>query len=79
VRRVIDECGALEQLLHGEPHPGNVLGTKDGPLFIDLETCCRGPIESGLAHVPAEVCVYHPTSTRDCSTCAGRSFSRRRP
>jgi aminoglycoside phosphotransferase (APT) family kinase protein len=46
---------AAEQLLHGEPHPGNVLDTKNGPLFIDLETACRGPVEFDLAHVPKEV------------------------
>jgi Ser/Thr protein kinase RdoA (MazF antagonist) len=44
-----------EQLLHGEPHPGNVLGTKTGLLFIDLETCCRGPVEFDPAHVPEDV------------------------
>jgi thiamine kinase-like enzyme len=44
-----------EQLLHGEPHPGNVLTTKSGLLFIDLETCCRGPVEFHLAHAPEEV------------------------
>lgn len=54
-RRAIEERGEAEQLLHGEPHPGNVLGTKHGPLFIDLETCCRGPVEFDLAHVPDEV------------------------
>ena len=47
--------GAAEQLLHGEPHPGNVLNTRNGPLFIDLETACRGPVEFDLAHVPKEV------------------------
>src|SRR3990172_4619009 len=55
LRRTICDRGAAEQLLHGEPHPGNVLSTKDGPLFIDLETCCRGPVEFDLAHVPEEV------------------------
>ena len=45
VRRAIGDRGAPEQLLHGEPHPGNVLNTKDGPRFIDLETCCRGPVD----------------------------------
>jgi Ser/Thr protein kinase RdoA (MazF antagonist) len=54
-RRAIGDRGGAEQLLHGEPHPGNVLSTKDGPLFIDLETCCRGPVEFDLAHVPEEV------------------------
>jgi aminoglycoside phosphotransferase (APT) family kinase protein len=47
--------GTDEQLLHGEPHPGNVLATKTGLLFIDLETCCRGPVEFDLAHVPEDV------------------------
>jgi hypothetical protein len=54
-RQVIGNRGAAEQLLHGEPHPGNVLSTKTGLLFIDLETCCRGPVEFDLAHVPEDV------------------------
>jgi len=44
LRRAIGDCGAAEQLLHGEPHPGNVLTTKNGLLFTDFETCCRGPV-----------------------------------
>jgi len=60
LRKAIEERGAVEQLLHGEPHPGNVLSTKNGPLFIDLETCCRGPVEFDLAHAPAEVCEHYP-------------------
>jgi aminoglycoside phosphotransferase (APT) family kinase protein len=47
--------GANEQLLHGEPHPGNVLNTKAGPLFVDFETCCRGPVEFDVAHAPEAV------------------------
>ena len=60
LRRAIGDRGAAEQLLHGEPHPGNVLSTKTGLLFIDLETCCRGPIEFDLAHVPEEVSERYP-------------------
>ena len=56
--------GAAEQLIHGEPHPGNVLHTLDGPLFIDLETCCRGPVEFDLAHVPASVSERYPDLDR---------------
>jgi Ser/Thr protein kinase RdoA (MazF antagonist) len=56
----IVERGAAEQLLHGEPHPGNVLDTEAGPLFIDLETACRGPVEFDLAHVPEDVCARYP-------------------
>ena len=55
LRQAIGDRGAPEQLLHGEPHPGNVLSTRVGPLFIDLETCCRGPVEFDLAHVPEAV------------------------
>jgi thiamine kinase-like enzyme len=54
-RQATGNRSAAEQLLHGEPHPGNVLSTKTGLLFIDLETCCRGPVEFDLAHVPEEV------------------------
>ena len=59
LRRVIDERGG-EQLLHGEPHPGNMLTTKNGLLFIDLETCCGGPVEFDLAHAPQEVSEHYP-------------------
>jgi aminoglycoside phosphotransferase (APT) family kinase protein len=60
VTSAIRERGAPEQLLHGEPHPGNVLNTENGPLFVDLETCCRGPVEFDLAHVPDEVSQRYP-------------------
>ena len=60
LRRTIGDSGAPEQLLHGEPHPGNVLITHKGPLFIDLETCCHGPVEFDLAHVPEEVSEHYP-------------------
>jgi len=49
-----------QQILHGEPHPGNVLDTPAGPRFIDLETFCRGPVEFDLAHAPAEVAAHYP-------------------
>ena len=60
LRRALRDHGASEQLLHGEPHPGNVLSTIEGPLFIDLETCCRGPVEFDLAHVPTTVSEHYP-------------------
>jgi Phosphotransferase enzyme family len=70
LRRAIRDHGAAEQLLHGEPHPGNVLSTANGPLFVDLETCCHGPIEFDLAHVPESVSEHYPgvdpALLRDC-------------
>ena len=65
LRRVIVDRGVAEQLLHGEPHPGNLLATKTGLLFIDLETCCRGPVEFDLAHAPDEVSEHYPGVNRD--------------
>lgn len=65
LRRVISDRGAADQLLHGEPHPGNVLATGNGPLFIDLETCCRGPVEFDLAHAPDEVSGHYPGVNED--------------
>ena len=64
LRRAIGERG-VEQVLHGEPHPGNVLNTVNGLLFIDLETCCRGPIEFDLAHAPDDVSEHYPGIDHD--------------
>jgi hypothetical protein len=70
LRRMIGGRGGAEQVLHGEPHPGNVLSTMNGLLFIDLETCCRGPVEFDLAHAPEEVGDHYPgvdgDLLRDC-------------
>ena len=77
MRRSIVDRGAPEQMLHGEPHPGNVLRTRDGLLFVDLETCCRGPVELDIAHAagdssapPIEVGAHYagadPALVRDC-------------
>jgi hypothetical protein len=40
--------------LHGEPHDGNVIWTSDGPLLIDFEASCTGPLEWDLAYLPDE-------------------------
>src|SRR6185503_18866385 len=65
LRRTTGERGRAEQLLHGEPHPGNVLATRNGLLFIDLETCCRGPVEFDLAHAPEEISEHYPDVNQD--------------
>jgi aminoglycoside phosphotransferase (APT) family kinase protein len=44
-----------EQLLHGEPHLGNVLNTENGPLFTDFENTAYGPVEYDLGWVPTAV------------------------
>jgi aminoglycoside phosphotransferase (APT) family kinase protein len=60
LKMAIGDHDPTEQLLHGEPHPGNVLSTRTGLLFIDLETCCRGPVEFDIAHAPEEVSEHYP-------------------
>ena len=60
LRQAVGDSGAAEQVVHGEPHAGNVLNTQDGLLFIDLETCCRGPVEFDLAHAPKAVSECYP-------------------
>jgi hypothetical protein len=37
-----------------------VLTTAGGLLFIDLETCCRGPVEFDVAHAPEEAGECYP-------------------
>lgn len=64
--------GAAEQLLHGEPHPWNVLVTKDGPLFMDFENCARGPVEFDLAWVPRAVSERYRDADQDLiAECRG--------
>jgi aminoglycoside phosphotransferase (APT) family kinase protein len=65
LRRSIVDRGAAEQLLHGEPHPENVLRTKKGPLFIDFENATRGPVEYDLAWVPEEVSEHYPGADQE--------------
>ncbi len=64
VSAAISGSGSDEQLLHGEPHPQNLLSTRRGPLFIDV-TCQRGPIEYDLAYVPHEVAARYPGADLD--------------
>jgi hypothetical protein len=70
LKRAIAVRGVAEQLLHGEPHPGNLLRTSEGLLFVDLETCCRGPIEFDIVHAPEDVSEQYPAANhgllREC-------------
>jgi hypothetical protein len=72
----ISKRGIAEQLLHGEPHLGNLLRTRKGLLFIDFETCCRGPVEFDIAHGLGQsedgrmlaadgVCEHYPGANQD--------------
>ncbi len=56
---------APEQLLHGEPHPGNLLITRNGPLFIDFENTAHGPVEYDLGWVPEDVSDRYADADQD--------------
>jgi hypothetical protein len=62
LRHAIIDQHSAEQLLHGEPHPWNVLNTQGGPLFMDFENAVRGPVEYDLAWVPEEVSERYPNA-----------------
>ena len=59
--------------MYGEPHPGNLISTRTGPLLIDFEKCCRGPIEFDLAHAPDNVGDTTQVPITSCSGIAGFS------
>jgi len=40
--------------IHGSPHEGNWVVGADGPLLLDFETACRGPVEWDLMAVGEE-------------------------
>jgi aminoglycoside phosphotransferase (APT) family kinase protein len=60
LREAIVNHRAAEQIVHGEPHPWNLLDTRNGLLFIDFENTARGPVEFDLAWVPKEVSDRYP-------------------
>lgn len=53
-----ERLGAFDfggRVLHGEPHLGNLLASRDGPKWIDLEDVCMGPLEWDVAFLPERV------------------------
>jgi hypothetical protein len=46
--------------LHGEPHGGNRMETREGLRWIDFESTCTGPVEWDLAFQPDEVVDLFP-------------------
>jgi hypothetical protein len=51
--------------VHGDAHLSNVLWTRDGPLWSDLENICRGPREFDLACLR-----FRPTPEADTAIAA---------
>jgi hypothetical protein len=60
--REMDAHGYVEQLLHGEPHRGNLLATPMGLRWVDLGGVCVGPLEWDLAFIPDQAGPAFPTA-----------------
>ena len=61
--------------LHGSPHPANWLQTAAGPLLLDFETACHGPVEWDLAALADETLAFFPNANRDLITTMRRMRS----
>lgn len=48
LRPFLEAPNGPTQPLHGDVHPGNLIPTRDGLVWIDFEEVCRGPIEWDL-------------------------------
>ena len=60
LRRRFDAFGLPERGLHGSPHGANLLCTRDGLRWIDLDGACRGPLEWDAAHLAPEAAALFP-------------------
>ncbi|TWB69907.1 phosphotransferase family enzyme [Nitrospirillum amazonense] len=52
LRHQLEALGTAARVLHGDAHKGNVLVGAHGPVWIDFESVCRGPLEFELATLP---------------------------
>lgn len=55
---LISELDLTDHRLHGEPHSGNRLVGPDGIVWVDFESCCRGPREWDIAFLPTEASAH---------------------
>lgn len=51
--------------LHGSPHCANWLVSANGPLLLDFETACRGPVEWDLSALPDDALAFFPVADRE--------------
>lgn len=53
-----DEMEDVDNILHGDGHPNNVMCTRDGMILIDMDTLCLGDPKADLAVVYAALVGY---------------------
>jgi Ser/Thr protein kinase RdoA (MazF antagonist) len=65
LRAEVRERTLGRRVLHGGAHDGNLLRTREGLRWIDLDTVCRGPLEWDLAHLPPAAAAAFPGADPD--------------
>ena len=76
LRRAIEDRGAVEQLLHGEPHPAMCSARRTARCSSTSRRAAVDPSSSTSPMFPRRSASTTRTSTKDCWTSAGSSFSR---
>lgn len=68
---LLTEPAGQMQPIHGDAHPGNLIATQDGLVWIDFEDVCRGPVEWNLATMmdPAAVAAHHRPDPDTLARC----------
>lgn len=67
----LTEAQQSTHVLHGDAHPGNLIATRDGPLWTDFEEVCRGPVEWDIATIgdPSVSALHHRPDPRRLDRC----------
>jgi hypothetical protein len=72
---VPEDDGIAVQPLHGSPHAANWIASANGPMLLDFETTCVGPIEWDLAVLGDDVLARWPDADRRLIATLGRMRS----
>jgi hypothetical protein len=65
VEMALAELGGSWRALHGSPHGANWLVSAKGPLLLDFETACWGPVEWDLSALPDGALAFFPAADRE--------------
>ena len=65
LQSALARLNAPHRPLHGSPHGANWLLSADGPLLLDFETACIGPVEWDLSALGDDVLAFFPDRDRE--------------
>jgi Ser/Thr protein kinase RdoA (MazF antagonist) len=65
VDAALAELGGPRRPLHGSPHRANWLVSANGPLLLDFETACCGPVEWDLSALPDDALAFFPAADHE--------------